>query len=87
MPASEFFECMQYEQLEPFGGRRGDIQAGTVAAMVVNVNRTKESDKVWTYRDFFKWDAAIEAQQTPDQHLKMMMLFQKIHNAQVQNHG
>lgn len=39
----ELAEWRAYEQLEPFGPRREDIRAGTVAAMVYNMNRNKDA--------------------------------------------
>lgn len=39
----ELTEWMAFDQVEPIGGRRGDLQAGVVAATVANVNRAKGS--------------------------------------------
>ncbi len=37
----ELTEWIAFDQVEPFGDRRGDLQAGVVAATVANVNRAK----------------------------------------------
>lgn len=37
----EFAEWMAYHELDPFGGERGDLQAGIIAATLANVNRSK----------------------------------------------
>jgi hypothetical protein len=39
----ELTEWFAFDQVEPIGGRRGDLQAGVVAATVANVNRAKGS--------------------------------------------
>lgn len=41
MTQAELVEWIAYYQIEPFGPRRDDYRAGTVAATVYNVNRTK----------------------------------------------
>lgn len=88
MTAREFTEWMLLEQLEPFGDRRGDIQAGIVAAMIANSNRTKKSDRVFKPLDFVPdWESAPTPArvQTPEQQLNTMYLLQKIQNAQIAN--
>lgn len=37
----ELTEWIAFDQVEPIGDRRGDLQAGVVAATVANVNRAK----------------------------------------------
>lgn len=85
MTAREFHEWMLLEQIEPFGDRLADIHAGTIAAMILNSNRVKESDKVWTHRDFFKWDSPPPVRQTPDQQLAIMGILQQVQNANIEN--
>lgn len=41
MPARQFLRWLAYYSIEPFGGARGDIQAGVVASTIANVYRNK----------------------------------------------
>lgn len=41
LSSRELAEWMAYYRIEPWGEERADYRAGTVAATVVNVNRTK----------------------------------------------
>lgn len=36
MPPADFYECMAYDQMEPFGDMRGDLQAGIIASTIAN---------------------------------------------------
>lgn len=85
MPASEFVEWMAYEQLEPFGDRRGDFQAGMICAATYNQHRTKPADRVFNPTDFIpQWDPSPERPpQTIDEQLEMMLLIQKVQNASI----
>jgi hypothetical protein len=47
----ELSEWMAFDQVEPIGGRRGDLQAGVVAATVANVNRAK-GQRAYDVTDF-----------------------------------
>lgn len=88
MSAREFTEWMMLEQIEPFGDRRGDVQAGTVAATIANVNRAKKTDKIFTPFDFMiNWEPEPERQQTPQQQLDTMYLLQKLQNDLIAAHA
>ena len=52
--AHEFAEWMAYMTLEPFGPNRDDLRAGTVAAMIANVNRdSRKRSEPFVPGDFF----------------------------------
>lgn len=36
MPIEDFEECFLYDQIEPLGDLRGDLQAGIIAATIAN---------------------------------------------------
>jgi hypothetical protein len=84
MPMSEFVEWWLLEQLEPFGDRRGDLHAGTVAATIANVNRTERS-RGYEWRDMIPdWDERLNSkkiEQTPEQQLQVMLTLQAAQNA------
>jgi hypothetical protein len=85
MPASDFYEFMLYEQLEPFGDRRGDVQAGVIAATIANVNRSKSTDRYFKPTDFIPdWEPKPVVQQTPEQIFNIMKIIQKRQNAIVE---
>lgn len=87
MPLADFLEWMLYEQVEPFGDRRGDVHAGMVSAAIFNQHRTNHNDKFWTPPDFMpKWEAEPEKPpQTVEEQLEMMLLIQQVQNASVGN--
>jgi hypothetical protein len=74
---------MIYEMVEPFGDRRGDIQAGMVSASIWNVQRTKESDKIWNPSDFIpKWNPEpAKPTQTPEEAMAIFLGIQAAQNA------
>jgi len=83
MPAYELFEWMVYESIEPFGDRRRDFQFAQVMSLMLNLNRTKKSDKMWSPADVMpKWDAPPPKPQTREEQFQMMKLFQGFQEAQ-----
>jgi hypothetical protein len=85
MPAYEFFDWMLYESIEPFGDRRGDIQASVVASTIANVNRS-EKTKPYTVSDFLPtWEPKPEPkQQTPEDAMAVFLALQASQNAIVE---
>ncbi len=52
MSSREFAEWVAYYGREPFGERRGDIQAAHIAAVIANCNRDpKQRSEPYTIRD------------------------------------
>ncbi len=43
---------MAFERIEPFGALADEYRLGTICSAIVNVQRTKESDRVYTADDF-----------------------------------
>lgn len=54
MSSAEFGEWKAYFSLEPFGTRIEDIRMGTVASVVANVNRGKDTPP-YKPNDFIPW--------------------------------
>ena len=52
MSAHRFAEWQAYCAIEPFGPPAAFWQAGLIASMLANVNRTKKSQKTFTAEDF-----------------------------------
>lgn len=50
-----------------------NIRAGTVAAMVMNAQRSSKDQKVWTWEDFFG-NPQPQAAPKKDRHEKLLML-------------
>lgn len=66
--SSEFAEWLAYNQLEPFGADIQPVYAGTIAATVANTTRSKSSDKIFKWSDFFPTlDSAEQHQSIEDQ--------------------
>jgi len=81
MPASAFHEAMLYEQVEPFGDRRRDVQAGIIAATIANVNRGKDIRPYKVTEFMMPWDPVVHKPQTPEQQMKILLALQQIQNA------
>lgn len=58
---------MAYDMLEPFGHDRLPAYFGTVAATVANTQRSKRSDRVFQWRDFFPAYGTTKHQTTAEQ--------------------
>ena len=54
MSSAEFGEWKAYYSIEPFGDRIDDIRMGTVASVVANVNRSKDTPP-YKPLDFVPW--------------------------------
>lgn len=55
MGHSEFVEWMAFYNTEPFGEGRSDIQTATLAATIVNANRSKKSKPVSASKFLVDW--------------------------------
>lgn len=52
---------MAYDNLDPMGGYRDDLNAGIIASAIANAQRTNPNDKVWSPGDFMPdWDRLNE---------------------------
>ncbi len=76
--SSEFTAWIAYYHLHPFGPLRDDQRAGTIAAMIANVNRGKGVDP-FTWLDFFPQATPQEPKQ--EQTWEQMLAIAEIHNA------
>jgi hypothetical protein len=75
MPASDFYECMLFDRMEPFGDPRGDIQAGVVASVIANVHRGPNR-KAFEVADFLPFaDRPKQSGQTPEQMHAAFLMF------------
>jgi hypothetical protein len=86
MPASEFYEWMAMESVEPFGDRRGDVQSAVVASTIANVNRGKS--KAFEVSQFMpNWEQKPKAvvPQTTEEQLAFWTALQASQNAKVNN--
>lgn len=64
MTMKQLEEWAEYSSIEPFGEERADLRAGIVASAVLNANRSKSTDKVWSAQDFLmKFGKEDEANQ------------------------
>lgn len=75
MPNADFMELMIAHQMEPFGDLRGDYQAGTIAAMIANVNR-KPNSKPFGPDDFLLFKGPPKPkQQTPEEMIRILQQY------------
>lgn len=88
MPVSEFLECMLYEQMEPFGGLRGDLQAGIIAATLVNLKLPRGSTPYMPDAFMPKWEwkpkTATEPMSVPEQ-IEQWNLIRTLQNSKLPN--
>lgn len=68
---SEFREWMAFYSLDPWGGERGDMRAGIVAAAVVNMQRASSSPAV-NASDFMPKFGPRDENEKPTQSLDNM---------------
>jgi hypothetical protein len=73
--SAEFTEWLAYYQLEPFGEKREDHRAGTIAAMISAAHGVSASPA-----DFFENDVA-RLQQTPAQMQNILWAFAEAQNS------
>jgi hypothetical protein len=53
MDCAEYQRWQAFDEVEPIGDRRGDIQAAIVASLIANVHRDrKRQPKAYTLEDF-----------------------------------
>lgn len=79
---------MAYDRIEPIGGDRGDLQAGIVAATVMNSQRGKGS-KVFTPLDFMPLvdKPKVETKQAWQDQLAIMKRISAAHNRRILRQG
>ena len=65
----ELAEWMAYYRTEPFGGCRGDLQAGVIASTIANVNKAKRG-KAFSPGDFMP--LMKKPKQTEDEMINIM---------------
>ena len=53
MPASLLYEWIEYFSLESFDFQLDNYRSGLITSAILNVNRQKSTDKVWSPQDFF----------------------------------
>lgn len=74
MPLEDFQKCFVYEQIEPFGDLRGDLQAGIIASTVANISG-KKLEKNMAPKDFMPFFQEKPRQQTPEEmHANFLMV-------------
>lgn len=86
MSANEFFEWMIMEQIEPFGDKRGDIQAGLIAQIIANIHRDPNKDP-YQLEDFlpqFEERKKLTPEQSPEDQMAFMLALQAKQNKTVQ---
>jgi hypothetical protein len=91
MPCADFLECFLYEQLEPFGDRRGDLLAGMICSTVANYLQGPKGKPRKPVDFMIDWDkmhgTAVPARQTPEQQLQIMRILQQTQNKLVARGG
>ena len=88
MPISDFIECALYEKLEPFGDLRGDLQAGVIAATMVNLKLPRDRQAVSPEQFMPTWDWTVKPSapsMNPEEQLAMMLSIQAAQNSKLKN--
>jgi len=62
--SAEFGEWIAYQALEPFGDRVADIRMGTIASVIANTNRGKDTPP-FKPLDFVPWAAGPKQESAP----------------------
>ncbi len=79
MPAADFYECLLYDQMEPFGDRRSDVLAAALMATIANVSRAP-GGKAYTLTDFLLFNRPEPPKRTPEDMRRSFVLFMDEHN-------
>lgn len=87
MPLADFLECMLYEQMEPFGGRRLDYLFSMLASTTYNMLRDPVRSKPLSLKDFTPgWLAEpVDEYQTSEQMAAEFAIFVAAHNKQYES--
>jgi hypothetical protein len=78
MSGRQFAEWMAYAQLEPFGSPAQFWQAGLIASVLANVNRTKKDQKAFKPEDFMPRSMVEEPEERNDVGAKILQTFQAL---------
>lgn len=70
----EYAEWIAYDQIEPIGPERGDLQAAIVASTIANVNRSSRS-RAFTPDQFMPRFDRKAVTQTPEEMLRVLRRF------------
>lgn len=70
--STEFAEWQAYDMLEPFGSDRQAAYFGTIAATIANTQRSKQSDKVFQWHDFFPVFGQTAKHQTTEEQISIV---------------
>lgn len=80
MPLEDFLEGMAYEQIEPFGDRRGDIQAALICQILANIHRSEKRQPYKLSTFLPDWEPQEVKPQSPDDILNLMLMLQAAQN-------
>lgn len=78
MSGRRLAEWVAYSQLEPFGPPAQFWQAGLLASVLANVNRTKKDQKAFTPEDFMPRSMVEEPEQSDDGGARILQTFQAL---------
>lgn len=78
MSGRQLAEWQAYAQLEPFGAPAQFWQAGLIASVLANVNRTKKDQKAFTPEDFMPRSMVEEPDQSDDVGARILQTFQAL---------
>jgi hypothetical protein len=80
--SSKFLEWIEYFELEPFGYEIENYRSGIIASAIYNVNRQKETDKVWDTKDFFNKHVETH-QQSEEELLSYAKIYTDVFNRKI----
>lgn len=75
MSSSQLLSWLHFYNDEPWGYEVDNIRFGVVASAMMNSQRGKSSDKVYTWKDFFTPSIAQNNSQTPEEQYRIASLF------------
>jgi len=78
---SDFYAFMLYDSIEPFGDRRGDIQAGMIQKTLADIHRDPKQ-KPYPLEMFMpQFYEEPARQQTPEEQLQILLALQAAQKA------
>lgn len=79
MSGNELDEWIAYSRMDPFGGERGDLQAGIIASVIANCNRGRRG-RTMKAEDFMPKFKAERRRQTSDEMMAILRAHASVHN-------
>jgi hypothetical protein len=77
--AEQYLNWLSYYEISPWGYEIENYRSGIIASAIMNVNRSKKSDKLFTLDDFFPKRNKQIKKQTSDEQLAIAKSYMSLY--------